>query len=128
MSKYTEQADKFLEDTKTDFVVEFLKHDFYFDGDQDTRDIFKCMFKRGEKCRAFRFGQSVANVGEEPTAYDVLSCLTKSDPGDFECFCSEYGYDEDIRRAKKTWKAVCEEFKKVEELWGDAIDDLQEIC
>ena len=28
-----------------------------------------------------------------PTEYDVLACLTKYDPGNYEDFCSEFGYE-----------------------------------
>lgn len=63
-----------------------------------------------------------------PTAYDVLSCLTKNDPGTFENFCSDFGYDEDSRKAEKTYIAVCEEWKNVCALFSDEeIEQLQEI-
>ena len=63
-----------------------------------------------------------------PTAYDVLSCLTKSDPGTFEDFCSTYGYDEDSRKAEKIYNAVLDEWKNVCALFTDGeIEQLQEI-
>lgn len=63
-----------------------------------------------------------------PSSYDVLTCLTKSDPGDFENFCSEYGYDTDSRKAKKTYKAVRDEWYNVSKLFSDTeIEQLQEI-
>ena len=37
---------------------------------------------------------------EEPTAYDVLTCLTKFDPHAFESFCGDFGYDMDSRAAE----------------------------
>lgn len=64
----------------------------------------------------------------EPTAYDILTCLTKYDPGNFENFCNEFGYDTDSRKAEKTYKAVCEEYKNVCTVWNDAeLEQLQEI-
>lgn len=63
-----------------------------------------------------------------PTAYDVLACLTKCDPGTFEDFCSEFGYNADSRTAEKTYKAVCKEWADVCRLWSDAeIEQMQEI-
>ena len=63
-----------------------------------------------------------------PTAYDVLSCLTKNDPGTFENFCSEFGYEEDSRKAEKTYNAVVEEWRNVCALFSDGeIEQLQEI-
>ena len=63
-----------------------------------------------------------------PTAYDVLACLTKNDPGTFEDFCSEFGYDEDSRKAEKIYNAVLDEWKNVCALFTDGeIEQLQEI-
>jgi len=66
--------------------------------------------------------------GLPPTAYDVLTCLTKYDPGTFEDFCSNYGYDTDSRKAEKIYKEVCDEWLNVAKLFTDAeIEQLQEI-
>ena len=45
--------------------------------------------------------QYTVNNGIPPTAYDILSCLTKHDPGLHEDFCSEYGYDTEGKRHMK---------------------------
>jgi sRNA-binding regulator protein Hfq len=57
--------------------------------------------------------------GEAPTNYDILACLTKHDPGTFENFCSEFGYDEDSRKAEKIYKAVKEEYTNLCTLFTD---------
>lgn len=68
------------------------------------------------------------DLGEEPTAYDVLSCLTKYDPDTFEEFCSSYGYEEDSRKAEKIYFKVRDEFKEVRMLWSDEqLEELQKI-
>lgn len=65
---------------------------------------------------------------EIPDLYSVLTCLTKYDPGTFENFCAEYGYDEDSRRADKTYHAVVEEFRYMQILFSDSdLELLQEI-
>jgi hypothetical protein len=65
---------------------------------------------------------------EEPTPYTVFSCLQKYDPGTFEDFCSEYGYNTDSRRAETTYKGVKDEWLNVERLFSDEeIELLQEI-
>ena len=46
----------------------------------------------------------------QPSAYSLIACLSWADPGTFEQFCSEYGYDQDSRNAEKTWKAVRKQF------------------
>ena len=66
--------------------------------------------------------------GKEPSLYSVLACLTKYDPGTFEDFCSEYGYDTDSRKAEKIYKAVKEEWLNVQALFNDdELEILQEI-
>lgn len=58
--------------------------------------------------------------GKKPTAYDILACLTKYNPYTFEDFCSEYGYDTDSRRAKKTYKAVQKEYNSLAAMYSDS--------
>jgi len=62
-----------------------------------------------------------------PTAYDVLACLTKYDPGTFKDFCAEYGYSDDSIKAQKVYFAVQEEFDGVRRLFGDKLDKLAAI-
>lgn len=61
-----------------------------------------------------------------PTAYDVLACITKDDVGTFSDFCSDFGYDEDSRRAEETYHAVCREYQKTRKFFTDA--ELEELC
>ena len=66
--------------------------------------------------------------GQIPTDYNILTCLTKYDPGTLEDFCSEFGYDIDSKLAEKTYLAVKEEWKNVQTIWTDEeIELLQEI-
>lgn len=65
---------------------------------------------------------------KNPTAYDVLVCLTKSEPGTFEDFCSEFGYDTDSKKAEKIYNAVSNEWLNISKLFTDSeIEQLQEI-
>lgn len=95
--------------------------------DKQERHIFKMRLTRGRKQYTIVFGQSIAAGAKEPTMYDVLACLTKYDPGTFENFCSDFGYNTDSRSAERTYKAVCKEWQAVERLFGDILDELQEI-
>lgn len=96
-------------------------------GEKQKRWVFKCKLSRNSKSYTFEFGQSIANGNNDPTMYDILTCLTKSDPETFENFCAEFGYDINSRKDIKTYKAVCKEFAAVERLFGDIMDELQEI-
>lgn len=63
-----------------------------------------------------------------PSEYTILCCLTKYNPETFEDFCSEFGYDTDSRRAKKTYKAVVKEWLMITSLFSDEeLEALREI-
>lgn len=63
-----------------------------------------------------------------PSVYDVLACLTKYDPGTFENFCSDYGYDEDSRTAERVYFAVQREYAQLARLFTpDEMEELAEI-
>lgn len=62
-----------------------------------------------------------------PTPYDVLACLTKSDPGTFKDFCADFGYNDDSIKALETYRAVQAEWQEVERLFGDCLEELEEI-
>lgn len=180
ISTYEQQALDFLAKTGTEFTAEFKKHGKYFNDDKDTRDIYACTLKRGNRKFTFDFGQSINKSGQvqlaehfrnkmiaqplikefgsnyafdltqkkkilfstslrdndlkinpnysAPTAYDVLACLTKYDPGTFEDFCNEFGYDTDSKKAEKTYNAVLNEWQNIQALFSDSeIEELQEI-
>jgi hypothetical protein len=61
-------------------------------------------------------------------AYDVIACITKNDPGSFEDFCSDFGYDTDSKQAEATYWAVVKEFRNVKKFFTDEeLAELQEI-
>lgn len=63
-----------------------------------------------------------------PKPYDILSCLTKYDPGTFDSFCSEFGYDTDSMRANKTYLAVQKEYSDLSRLFNESeLESMQEI-
>lgn len=63
-----------------------------------------------------------------PTAYSMLTAITKNNPGSFDDFCSEYGYSNDSISAKETWQAVREEWQDVRGFFSkDELEELQEI-
>ncbi len=127
--EYDKQAEQFLNETETTFKVKFLKNGLYFQDDKEPRDIYKITLKRGDKKITFKFGQSIANQGQKLTAYEVLACLTKSNPETFEDFCDSFGYDKDSRKAEKTYTAVVKEWEKVSFLFSsEEIEKLQEIA
>lgn len=115
--------------------LEFTGHRKYFPDDEDTRDCYQVTLTRGAKSMTFGFGasiqdsrfvpgtsrgrhwtsvQSVRSSRKAPTLYTVVACLEKNDPGTFEQWCSDFGYDTDSRRALETYLTVqkqCAEFR-----------------
>lgn len=100
----------------------------HFVTDKELRFIFKMKLSKGKKSYTFKFGQSIAKGQEEPTMYDVLSCLQKYDVGSFENFCSEFGYYEYSRAEERIYKAVLKEYEAMERLFSsEELEVLQEI-
>lgn len=136
MTDYQKQAQDFMDKTGTTMTAHKLGHFPYFDDDKKPRDVYEITLTRQNKpgdfkpvkSYKFRYGQSIAESGKKtPTPYDVLACLTKSDPGTFRDFCADFGYDEDSRKAEKVYFDVQEEYRNVMRLFGDVIEELQEI-
>jgi len=125
VSNYEKQANDFLANTQSTLSIKFLKHDFHFDGDKNTRDIYLCVLKRGKLSHKIKFGQSIVNSekGLEPTAYGILTCLTKYDTGSFENFCGDFGYNTnsyaESRKARKTYNAVRKEYEALAKMYSE---------
>lgn len=107
---------------------EYKKH---FISDRESRCVFKITLKKGGKQFTFNFGQSIAEGTNEPTLYSVLACLQKYDVGDFQEFCSDFGYNEcDENTGKETLKiynAVVKEYENMQRLFNDEELELLQI-
>lgn len=133
-NKYEQSAIDFLKSTGTSLTLEYKKHDYYFPGDKERRDIWQFKFTNENGSYSGTFGQSIANVGKQPTAYDIVACMTKSEPGSFDNFCGDFGYEEydDTSKVNKDslriYKAVCREFEGMSRLFTDEqLEAMQEI-
>lgn len=89
-----------------------------------------------DKKEAMAFSHKIHSSGgviknpdkKAPTAYDLLSVITKSDPGTFDGFCSEFGHDNDSISARDTWQSVREEWNEVRGFFSrPELEELQEI-
>lgn len=127
VSTYEQQGIDFAKNHGVKLTIKSVDYGKYFPDDKEDRYIFTCNLQRGGKSYTFKFGQSIVKGGEEPAMYDILACLTNYDPGDFEDFCSNYGYSNDSRAAERTYKAVVKEYAAVERLFGDILEELREI-
>lgn len=126
---YEKQAIDFMEKTGTKIKIEYEKYDYHFYGDDIRRDIYKAVIKRKGKQMTVHFGQSWLNtdLGKPPTYYDILACLTKEDPGNPYDFYDYFGYAWDDENALKIYRLCTREWRKVNNLFEDVIDELREI-
>lgn len=65
------------------------------------------------------------HVPVAPTAYNVLACIEKYIPEDFQDFCDNYGYDNDSISAKKIFKKVQKQALRINSLYND--EEMQEL-
>lgn len=131
MEKHEKQAKDFLAKNNAKMTIKFLDctKKFWGENGRYYHNQYKVIITRNGKRMTITFTDSIYNTqnGEEPTEYDILACLQKYDVGSFEDFCYEFGYDIDSRKAEKTYKAVVKEYNNVERVFGDIIEELQEI-
>lgn len=94
-----------------------------------TENEYQNMRKRPGGSYTIKYNEINLNKDfKEPTAYSILSCLTKYDCGSFDDFCNEFGYDTDSKKAEKTYNAVKDEYMNVCALFTDKeIEQLQDI-
>lgn len=116
-SDYETKALQFAERWGVELSVKHYKYDKYFAEDTQKRHIFKFSIKTANGEYSATFGQSLADGEKAPTMYDILSTITKSDPGTYKDFCADFGYagGEDTI---KIWKSVRKEWRGVLKLFG----------
>ena len=59
---------------------------------------FPVTLRKDGKSMRVMFTQSRAQGSTPPDEYDIITCITKYDPGSFEDFCSDFGYDTEPKR------------------------------
>lgn len=136
MNEYTKQANDFLKSTDTKLTIKFIKVGFYFDGDKETRRIYRVNLKNKNHSYWFNFGDSIHNKekGLEPDNYAVLSCLNIDYCETYQDFCDEFGYelqpDDKAERIQniKTYRAVKAQTKNLKLLFNNSqLEQLHEV-
>lgn len=131
-NEYLQQANAILKEIGASVSLSYLWHGKHFIDDKEHRDVYQFTITKNRRFYTGRFGQSIANSGTgrhiRPTAYDILTCITKYNPGTFEDFCAEYGYDTDSRKAEKIYKEVVNEWEGINAVFtSEDLEKLQEI-
>lgn len=86
--------------------------------ERNGREILHKLRNRLELPIVFGF-EFMKKVIPALSAYNVIASLTKHDPGTFENFCDEFGYDTDSRAAEKIYNAVKAEYQGLAMLFSD---------
>ncbi len=111
MQTDTVSIEQFVKDNRISMIAEWVDRN----PNMDARDMdhWKVQFTRRSEGRAVRmttyFSMGYGHNGKEPNVADVLDCLasdsSSADQSDFESWCGDLGYDQDSRKAEKTYKA-----------------------
>jgi len=101
---------------------------------EGAQPLIRTLRKAGFTIKEYGFGYAASGKEimdarkHKPSAYDILACLTKSDPGTFDEFCAEFGYDTDSRSAERTYFAVQNEWSGVRRVFSEEqLEALAEI-
>jgi hypothetical protein len=138
MSTYTEQAQKFLDDTSTALTKTSLgyKNQSEVWGQKDSNLItceYSVTLTRGKRSATFPYfcshfdakamqggKREKAKAFHDGFAYNFLACMSLDYSADFKEFCSNFGYEEDSRRAYKAWIGTLEQNAKLRSMFSDA--------
>ena len=101
-----------------------------------TANHYKTILKKDNKQLTVYYSMGSA-LTNEPTAEEVLNSLALDgsvylNNNSFEDFCSEFGYDEDSRKAEKTYNTILKQAEKTEkflgtELFNQLVYDVEQL-
>lgn len=139
MNEYTKQAIDFLKKANATMDIEFVGLAVNKDWkERERRNLYEITLSTPRGSMVFDFWDSIHNTkitrlkGKKaaamPTAYDILACMTKYDPGTFENFCADFGYDEDSRTAERIYFATQKEYAQLAKIFTpEQLEEMQEI-
>lgn len=97
--------------------------------DYRARDILKEVLGKNITRAHARRAHDALLAELAPTSYDILAALDQLHAESFEDFCAEFGYDEDSRRAFRTYRELVEQDRRLRQLFNhDELEQLAEIC
>ena len=129
--EYQKQATDFLKKHNVKFKAEFIGKTKPLWNKFEHVNTYKITLKTDKGSYTFKFYDSIYNTErhiKDVTAYNVLACLTKYDPGTFEDFCACYGYNNDSITDHKIYKAVFKEYNSLARIFtAEQLEEMQEI-
>jgi len=119
MNQYAEQASNLLESLGIKFSSKCLSY-------HDDHNVYELKLSRLIKgarrsiAKIYEKSRMGSSIGVDPSPYELLASLTKYDPGSFESWCAEFGYNDDSRKAYAQHRGVVREWKKVQRFFSEA--------
>lgn len=121
---YVMQANEFSERNGIEIKIAFKEQNSnpMWGGKNYLQNCYSVYIRNTDSGEVMRvpFWDSIYNTTH--TCYDILACLTKYDPGNYEDFCLDFGYETETENefgrltrnpnAYKIWEACCREWKK----------------
>lgn len=144
MNEYDIQAREFLKKHNAKMVISHVMEKGYVYG-RPTSEwkrstmtngwLYRVRIDRNGKTWSFQFSDSLHNYlnNKRPRPYDVLACIEKYEPyyDDVWDFAKEFGYTicdrESYRETERIFNAVKKEYRNVERMFGDCMEELCEI-
>ncbi len=88
-------------------------------------DHWRCIIRAGKARMSLVFSMGSGHGGKRPELADVLDCLASDAAGyenakGFDDWCGDYGYDQDSRRALRTFKAVERQATSLHRVLGES--------
>lgn len=138
MDAYEKQAQEFLENHYTTITIEYIGRRTPKWGTTPVNAYWFTIERATNNTEySGTYYDSIHNTenGIEPTAYDILSAVWKSEVGTFFEFCNEFGYDTHDESGEcvnvdsmEIYKAVLTESLAMNEMFEDCMDELYEIA
>lgn len=123
---FDQKVRNYNEQISKKFAKEYLRSNsvLYLNSPKDNGMFVQCVQKAIKRTlntlkenKVLSKNKKLEGNAKEPSLYEVLACLQKYPVGDFEEFCSLFGYDEDSREAERTFNAVHKEYEGLSSLF-----------
>lgn len=141
MNEYTRMANDFIKNHNAKMTISHISDEYGtweispMTGGYLYRVRIDRKMESGNRSWSFEFSDCKANMleNQRPTKYDVLACIEKYEPyGDVWDFANEFGYEicdrESYEKVNRIYHAVEREYRNVMRMFGDCIEELQEIA
>lgn len=130
MNEYEKQANDFLAETETKLEVKesaIQSEPLWVNKGEKYGIKYDVKLENAKGQYVFNFWGSIHNKEQsnEPTAYDVIACLTTNEVGTVWNFINEFGYEAN-EKTQKIYQAVKAEYKGLKRIFTD--EDFEKLA